>query len=118
MSEIQNKYLTLRYFKEIMTDGNLGTIYELLTPDFVFTLPTHPEPYVGPDGFKELVTMLHACFPDFYIHAKDMVASGDMVVTRWRGGGTHLGCSHPHRCRRYSPQWALLRNRRDELASL
>ena len=91
MSETQNKYIAMRYFKEIMTDGNLGTLYELLTPDFVFTLPTHPEPYVGPDGFKELVTMLHGCFPDFYIHAKDMVASGDMVVTRWRGGGTHLG---------------------------
>jgi steroid delta-isomerase-like uncharacterized protein len=91
MSETQNKYIAMRYFKEIMTDGNLGSLYELLTPDFVFTLPTHPEPYVGPDGFKDLVTMLHGCFPDFYIHAKDMVASGDMVVTRWRGGGTHLG---------------------------
>ncbi|MDR3575262.1 MAG: ester cyclase [Anaerolineaceae bacterium] len=93
MSENQNKYIALRYFKEIMTDGNLGTIYELLTPDFVFTLPTHPEPYVGPDGFKELVTMLHSCFPDFFIDAKDMVASGEMVVTRWRGGGTHLGAA-------------------------
>jgi len=93
MSENQNKYIALRYFKEIMTDGNLGSIYELLTPDFLFTLPTHPEPYVGPDGFKELVTMLHACFPDFFIHPKDMVASGDMVVTRWRGGGTHLGAA-------------------------
>jgi steroid delta-isomerase-like uncharacterized protein len=93
MSEIQNKYKTVRYFKEIMTDGNLGTIYELMAPDFVFTLPTHPEPYVGPDGFKELVTMLHSCFPDFFIHAKDMVSSGDMVVTRWRGGGTHLGAA-------------------------
>jgi len=91
MGETQNKFVVLRYFKEIMTDGNLGTLYELLTPDFVFTLPTHPEPYRGPDGFKELVTMLHGCFPDFFIHAKDMVASGDMVVTRWRGGGTHLG---------------------------
>ncbi|HTJ57158.1 MAG TPA: ester cyclase [Devosiaceae bacterium] len=92
MSEqIRNKWIAMRYFKEIMTDGNLGSIYELLAPDFVFTLPTHPEPYHGPDGFKELVTMLHGCFPDFYIHAQDMVASGDMVVTRWRGGGTHLG---------------------------
>jgi steroid delta-isomerase-like uncharacterized protein len=91
MGETQNKYVALRYFEEIMTGCNLGTLYELLTPDFVFTLPTHPEPYVGPDGFKDLVTMLHGCFPDFYIHAKDMVASGDMVVTRWRGGGTHLG---------------------------
>ncbi len=89
--ENRNKFLVMRYFKEIMTDGALGTIYELIAPDFVFTLPTHPEPYHGPDGFKELVTMLHGCFPDFFIHAKDMVASGDMVVTRWRGGGTHLG---------------------------
>jgi steroid delta-isomerase-like uncharacterized protein len=93
MSENLNKYIVMRYFKEIMTEGNLGTIYELLAPDYIFTLPTHPEPYVGPDGFTELVTMLHSCFPDFYIHAKDMVASGDMVVTRWRGGGTHLGAA-------------------------
>jgi steroid delta-isomerase-like uncharacterized protein len=91
MTESHNRYIVMRYFKEIMTEGNLGTLYELLTPDFVFTLPTHPEPYIGPDGFKELVTMLHGCFPDFFIHAQEMVASGDMVVTRWRGGGTHLG---------------------------
>jgi steroid delta-isomerase-like uncharacterized protein len=93
MSAIQNKYTAMRYFKEIMTDGNLATLYELIAPEFIFTLPTHPEPYRGPDGFKELVTMLHSCFPDFYIHPVDMVASGDTVVTRWRGGGTHLGAA-------------------------
>lgn len=90
---IRNKYTAMRYFKEIMTDGNLATLYELIAPDFVFTLPTHPEPYHGPDGFKELVTMLHGCFPDFYIHPQDMVAFGDTVVTRWIGGGTHLGAA-------------------------
>jgi steroid delta-isomerase-like uncharacterized protein len=90
---IRNKYIAMRYFKEIMTDGNLATLYELLAPNFIFTLPTHPEPYRGPDGFKELVTMLHSCFPDFYIHPQDIVASGDTVVTRWRGGGTHLGAA-------------------------
>jgi steroid delta-isomerase-like uncharacterized protein len=93
MSAVQNKYIAMRYFKEIMTDGNLATLYELIAPDFVFTLPTHPEPYRGPDGFKELVTMLHSCFPDFYIYPQDMVAFGDTVVTRWIGGGTHLGAA-------------------------
>jgi steroid delta-isomerase-like uncharacterized protein len=93
MSAVQNKYIAMRYFKEIMTDGNLATLYELIAPDFVFTLPTHPEPYRGPDGFKDLVTMLHSCFPDFYIHPQDMVAFGDTVVTRWIGGGTHLGAA-------------------------
>jgi steroid delta-isomerase-like uncharacterized protein len=89
----QNKYIAMRYFKEIMTDGSLATLYELIAPEFLFTLPTHPDPYRGPDGFKELVTMLHSCFPDFYIHPQDMVASGDTVVTRWRGGGTHMGAA-------------------------
>ncbi len=93
MSAIQNKYIAIRYFKEIMTHGNLATLYELVAPDFVFTLPTHPEPYHGPDGFRDLVTMLHSCFPDFYIHPQDMVAFNDTVVTRWRGGGTHLGAA-------------------------
>jgi len=86
-----NKVVARRYFTEIMNMGNMDTLYELLAPDFVFTLPTHPEPYHGPDGFKELVSMLHTAFPDFYIHVQDMVASQDTVVTRWRGGGTHVG---------------------------
>jgi steroid delta-isomerase-like uncharacterized protein len=90
---IRNKYIVMRYFKEIMTEGKLATLYELLAPDFIFTMPTHPEPYHGPDGFKDLVTMLHSCFPDFAIEPQDMVAAGDTVVTRWVGGGTHLGAA-------------------------
>lgn len=86
-----NKQIARRYFTEIMNMANMDSLYELLSPDFVFTLPTHPEPYHGPDGFKKLVVMLHDCFPDFYIHVQDMVADGDTVVTRWRGGGTHKG---------------------------
>jgi steroid delta-isomerase-like uncharacterized protein len=89
--QTDNKVLARRYFVEIMNMANTDALYELLAPDFLFTLPTHPDPYHGPDGFKELVTMLHTCFPDFYINVQDMVASGDTVVTRWRGGGTHVG---------------------------
>jgi steroid delta-isomerase-like uncharacterized protein len=86
-----NKVIARRYFTEIMNMANMKSLEELLSPDFLFTLPTHPEPYRGPEGFKNLVNMLHSCFPDFYIHVQDMVASGDTVVTRWRGGGTHIG---------------------------
>ena len=35
--------------------------------------------------------MLHDAFPDFYINPCEMVAEGDTVVCRWRGGGTHQG---------------------------
>jgi steroid delta-isomerase-like uncharacterized protein len=86
-----NKIIARRYFTEIMNMASMKTLYEILSPDFIFTLATHPEPFRGPDGFKELVTMLHTAFPDFYIHVQDMVGSGDTVVSRWRGGGTHTG---------------------------
>jgi steroid delta-isomerase-like uncharacterized protein len=90
MSE-QNEILARRYFLEIMNQANWKTLYEILSPDFVFTLPTHPEPYRTPDGFKQLVTMLHGAFPDFYIDIRDMMSDGDTVVTRWWGGGRHTG---------------------------
>ncbi|MCI5144517.1 MAG: hypothetical protein D3923_03100 [Candidatus Electrothrix sp. AR3] len=85
----KNKKIARRYFLEIMNLAKLDTLYELLAPDFVFTASTLPEPCKGPDRFKELVKMLHCKVPDFYIHVQDMVADGDAVVTRWRGGGTH-----------------------------
>ena len=75
----ENKRIARRYFLEIMNMANMDSLYELLAPDFLFTLATHPEPYHGPDGFKELVTMLHSAFPDFYINIQEMVADGDTV---------------------------------------
>jgi len=90
MSE-QNEQLARRYFLEIMNQANWSTLNEILSPDFVFTLPTHPEPYRSPDGFKQLVTMLHNAFPDFYIDIRDLMSEGDTVVTRWFGGGRHTG---------------------------
>lgn len=86
-----NKAISRRYFYQIMNGMNSDTAYEILDPDFVFTLPTHPEPFHGPDGFLGLVNMLHTSFPDFYINPQEMVAGGDWVITRWIGGGTHTG---------------------------
>lgn len=86
-----NKAISRRYFHEIMNQANAAVAHEILSPEFVFTLPTHPEPFKGPDGFVGLVQMLHGAFPDFYIDPQDMVAGGDWVATRWLGGGTHSG---------------------------
>ena len=85
------KRLARRYFIEIMNQANMAAIDEIIADEFVFTLPTHPEPYKGPAGFKVLVNMLHDAFPDFYINPCEMAAEGETVVCRWRGGGTHMG---------------------------
>ncbi|MCE6990082.1 ester cyclase [Dyadobacter sp. CY323] len=86
-----NKVLSRRYFYQIMNGMNEQVAHEILSEDFVFTLPTHPEPFYGPDGFIGLVKMLHGSFPDFYINPQEMLAGGDWVITRWKGGGTHTG---------------------------
>ena len=91
MTPNPNKQLARRYFLEILNMQNAQTAHEILSDDFVFTLPTHPEPFTGPDGFLGLTKMLHDAFPDFYIFPADMVAGDDWVVTRWRGGGAHTG---------------------------
>jgi steroid delta-isomerase-like uncharacterized protein len=91
MSTEANKAIAYRYYDEIMNAAKLEVIDELMTPDFLFTIPTQPEPYHGPEGFKQLVTMLHNAFPDVHLQVKDMLAEGDMVVAYWTGTGTHTG---------------------------
>lgn len=80
-----------RYYQEIMNDANLAVIDELMSPDFLFTIPTHPDPYRGPDGFKNLVTMLHGAFPDVHLKVEHLIVDGDTVVGHWTGSGTHTG---------------------------
>ncbi|MBC7388237.1 MAG: ester cyclase [Opitutaceae bacterium] len=87
----KNKAISRRYFYQVMNAMNKDVAHEILANDFVFTLPTHPEPFYGPDGFIGLVEMLHNSFPDFYISPQDMVAGDNWVITRWVGGGTHTG---------------------------
>lgn len=91
MEPTELKAMARRYFFEIMNQANMATLEEIIADEFVFTLPTHPDPYRGPDGFKVLVNMLHEAFPDFFIHPREMVAEGDHCVVYWRGGGTHKG---------------------------
>lgn len=89
--EEQNRAIAMRYYNEIMNEGNLATIDELMSPDFLFTIPTHPEPFHGPDGFKQLVTMLRGAFPDVTLTIEHLLAEGDTIVGHWTGRGTHTG---------------------------
>jgi steroid delta-isomerase-like uncharacterized protein len=90
-----NEALARRYFSEVFNEGNMTTLEEICAPDFVFTLPTHEEPFRGVEGYKGLVNMLRGCFPDIHFAVEDMISEEDRVLTRWTARGTHTGLPFP-----------------------
>jgi steroid delta-isomerase-like uncharacterized protein len=92
MSADDNRNLVRRLLEEVWNSGNLGLVEEILATDFLRHGPPSLEGVArGPEGFKQLVTMYRAAFPNLRISVEDQVAEGDKVVTRWTAHGTHGG---------------------------
>jgi len=79
------KRLAARAMTEIVVEGRLELIDELLVPDYV----EHDGDgdLVGRDEQRALVGRIRAAFPDLAITILDTMAEGDRVFTveRWRG---------------------------------
>ncbi len=89
--EESNKLVVRRYFDEIMNGASAAAIRELIAPNCEFTIPTLPQPFYGPDGYVQLVNLLHSAFPDLLFKIEDELAEGDIVVDRWSATGTSRG---------------------------
>lgn len=86
-----NKEIVRRLVNGVWADRNLAIIDELIAPDYVGHDPTQPEPTRGPEGYRQFVGMYQAAFEDGMVTIDDVIAEGDLVVTRWTGRGTHTG---------------------------
>ncbi len=94
MSTEENKALALRFVEEgINSRGNLAVIDDLFASDFVDRnpLPGLPSLLPGLAGFKQLVVIFRAAFPDLHYTVEDMIAEGDKVVFRYTARGTNEG---------------------------
>jgi steroid delta-isomerase-like uncharacterized protein len=85
------KAIARREVEEIFTAGDLAVVDELYAADYIGHDPTRPEPIRGPAGVKEQVSGYRTAFPDLQLTADEIVAEGDLVVTRWTATGTHEG---------------------------
>ena len=94
MSE-ENKAIARR-FVDVFRTGDVSVLDELLSSDFVDHNP-FPDQAPGPEGMKELISMMKGVFPDMVVSTEDMGAEGDKVVTRWTGSGTHRHRNRPYR---------------------
>jgi predicted ester cyclase len=92
--EAQNVRSFRRLFDEGFSGGNASVVDELVSPNLKEHMAMDPP---SREGVKELIHSLHATFPDFRCELVDVVADGDKVWGRVRGGGTDRGgfAGHP-----------------------
>src|SRR3954451_14485349 len=87
-----NKTIVGRWFTDFWgATCNLAIVDELAAPDMLLQYSLHA-PRRGRDDIRAFMVGFREAFPDLsFSGAADLIAEGDYVVGRWKGGGTHTG---------------------------
>jgi predicted ester cyclase len=90
--EQENKAIVGRWFADFWGKTcNLDVVDKLAAPDMLLQYSLH-SPRRGHADIKAFMTGFREAFPDLNFEgAADLIAEGDHVVGRWKGGGTHTG---------------------------
>jgi predicted ester cyclase len=90
--EQENKAIVGRWFKEFWGNPwNPTIVDELAASDMLLQYSLHA-PRRGQEDVKAFMTGFRKAFPDLKFEgAADLIAEGDYVVGRWKGGGTQTG---------------------------
>lgn len=90
MSVEENKTTVQRAFEDLFNHGRLAVADEVVSAAFV-THAAPPGTPRGPEGLRELVTLLRTAFPDARIVIEDLIAEGERMCARTTLRGTHRG---------------------------
>jgi predicted ester cyclase len=93
MSNAQNNKAIVRRWNEEFwgKNYNLEIVDELAASYMLFNHSLHT-PRVGREPIKAFMAGFRAAFPDLRFESSaDLIADGDVVVSRWIGVGTHTG---------------------------
>lgn len=79
-----------RFFQEVVSEGRLDVVADLVAEDFVEheTLPGAPE---GRDAVTWFVTAFRSAVPDLRVEVDDLIVGGDKLVARSTWSGTQEG---------------------------
>jgi len=86
-----NTQLTRRFFDEVCNNRQLETADRLFSATHTYHDPASPWVGKGPAGVKELIGVYHRGVADAHWDVHEVIESGDKVITRWTGRGTHTG---------------------------
>ena len=85
-----NKEVIQAFLEDVINQGRLERADDLVKEDFVELDPL-PGQEQGREGLKAIIHTLLSAFPNMHWVAKEMVAEGETVVTRFVWTGTHRG---------------------------
>src|SRR5579862_8012942 len=85
-----NQALATRYFEELCNGRKLEVADEIFAAGHVHHDPANPWVGAGPEPMKQLVSIYQAGFPDAHWRIEQVFETGDTVIVRWTGTGTHL----------------------------
>ena len=83
--------LARRFVDEVCNERKLAVADELFTPDHAYHDPGSPWVGKGPAGIKDVIGTYHRGVNDARWDVHEMIETGDTVVMRWTGSGTHTG---------------------------
>ncbi len=89
MSVEQNKTNIRRHVEEVWNEGKLEVIPELIAGNY--NARSGENEYKGPEGFKQIVTIMRTAFPDLHYTIDEMIGEGDTVAVRYTATGTFTG---------------------------
>jgi steroid delta-isomerase-like uncharacterized protein len=90
MSE-NNKTIARRLIEEVWNKGNLSVADELFAPNYEHHDASTLDFGRGPESEKKRATLYRTAFPDVRLTIEDIIAEGEIVMTRWSCRGTHKG---------------------------
>ena len=85
----ENEALVRRFFEDFCNGRRSEVADEIIAPDYVSHGPQAP-PAEGPDGVRARVG-LYQDSVDGHWNVVEMFSSGDRVLARWTGTGSHRG---------------------------
>ena len=86
-----NKQVFRRFVDQVMNQGNLSAIDDIMTPDFVEHEHMPPGIPLNRDGVKQFFSILHGAFSNVHARIDDEIAEGDKVVARLTVRAEHTG---------------------------
>ena len=86
-----NQAVIHKYIDEFWSQGKVELASEIISPAYTRTDPATSWVTGDREGVKQLMLSFRAAFPDLHFDTHEIIPSGNKVVVRWTGTGTHQG---------------------------